>query len=48
MRARADEDALAALTFHFLGWSRGTVAGGDITVCALPPASGVAASAANR
>ncbi|TMG84315.1 MAG: hypothetical protein E6H78_10160 [Betaproteobacteria bacterium] len=27
---------------------RGTVAGGNVMVCALPPASGTAASAANR
>src|SRR6266850_2797936 len=36
MQALRDECAVA-------GVFRGTVAGGDITVCALPPASGVAA-----
>ncbi|HEV8256160.1 MAG TPA: glycosyltransferase family 39 protein [Casimicrobiaceae bacterium] len=41
MHALRDECAVAAVF-------RGTVAGGDITVCALPPASGVAASSAKR
>jgi uncharacterized membrane protein len=41
MRALRDECAVAAVF-------RGTVAGGDVTVCALPPASGIVASAANR